>query len=229
MQSRTQLIIQQLGIQQWLPRQQPSRAASIAILWRDQDFSRSVAQPRVIAHGMHAQSDQQIQQPSSIAHNVVNFTDDIAPQNLKPSHANADLVVSSPLPVLDEIKPLSYMQRLDYQLLVHEQFVILAAVQNSTEMQLLQNIASCCTATLQSLSWPLPISSWDMHDLLLESYLNGFFYAQQQKCCIVLGECDENIKQLHFAQRQHAAPLAQLLRSAEAKSALWNLLYPYIY
>ncbi|KAA8734979.1 hypothetical protein F4V57_04270 [Acinetobacter qingfengensis] len=220
MHQRTQLILQQLGIQQWIDRQTPTIQHRTDILWRD--------------HLVEPKSASILQKPHSITQ-ADQTSETLVKEKISPKID--DVVVIEDFSVITDrvskdavaILPLQQNIYFDYQLMVHDQILLLAQINNQQEMQLFQGIVQACFATQQQLKWPLMIENWEMHDQLVETYLQGYFFEHQQKILIMLGEIQLPLQNLQFKQFHITQSLQQMLDSADYKRSLWQLIYPYIY
>lgn len=220
---RSQLLLQQLGIQQWIPQQQITQKVSADVLWADQQVdaqaivvSMPVAAPTIVARNIDQHALSPLKQISPA----------VEPLNQEKAVAHVE---SSP--VSDLVTEPEYPQEIhfNYQVIVQDQLVIVAHVSNEKEQILLNNISHACHASSFYLQWPLPIETWDMNDFVLQSYVQGVFAAHQQKLFISLGEIQLESLQGFQQQFKRHASLQDLLKSPEQKKRLWQVLSPLIY
>ena len=114
----------------------------------------------------------------------------------------------------------------DYQVLIHESFLIFAKAENSAQHRLLQNIQKACLIrqAVLHLSWPLNIESWQLGDAHLQDYLRGFLQSYAVPNILILGEIDFEFPQFNqqsIKLEQHAT-LAEMLENGDAKRKLWH-------
>ena len=133
--------------------------------------------------------------------------------------------------ILDEIMPIDAEAvqatiHFDYQVLIHESFLIFAHAENSAQHRLLQNIQKACLIRQSALhlSWPLNIPSWQLGDAHLQDYLRGFLQSYAVPNILILGEVDFEFPQFNQKStklEQHAT-LAEMLENGDAKRKLWR-------
>lgn len=222
-QMRSQLLLQQLGIQQWIPRQQLGRPVQTEQLWRDglkdEDEKYSASPPREITSTLAPPS---IAQQRSTLQPIIEKIK--APREMLEQAANIDVAINSDVPPEAEFgQDINF----DYQVLVHEKFIVFAAVTDARQQQLYHNLQSTCNALHTQLKWPLNIDGWLSHDGLVESYMTGFLALHQPELVILIGDirCP-----LDSALNIYQAPsLAELLQQPLLKQSLWEKLYPLLY
>jgi hypothetical protein len=220
MQARTQLILKQLGIRQWLARDSITRAVSTGVLWRDQHCKQS--QPVTATSSDDGQAMAVSTVPEHSAHPPLRVVDLPPAEQIHSITTPVRVGPSDTLP-RDDL-------RLDYQVLIHDRFILLAEVGQQQHMQLLTQIANGCHAQQQPLTWPLAIANWPWHDQVASAYLQGYFYQHQHKTLVLLGDCGFDVQaRVNFQQTLSAASLQQMLDSPTDKWALWQMLYPHVY
>ena len=219
---RSQLLLHQLGIQQWIPQQQVTQKTSANVLWMDQEIDHQA----FVASAPVAVVNAPVQR---IETNVI-ATKAVLPSQTKEVQEQQTFIQSNTSSIgLIEEPEYSQDIKFHYQVIANDRLIIVANVENEQEQQLLNNICKACHASIFHLQWPLALATWDMNDFVLQGYLQGVFAIHQQKTLIHLGEI-ESEQFLDFAKQfKRYASLKQLLESAEQKRALWQALYPLIY
>lgn len=225
---RTQLLLQQLGIQQWIPQQQATLVHKANVLWRDQMADEVPLAPRVdvsvVAQDLKIKPTRLSRDlPSSVAQ--VSAAVGELPQ---PAVTALPIpIIQSTTDILVEVYPATV--HFTCHILVHDRFILIAQMSNEQEQRLLNNIQAACHASVFLMQWPLAIETWDMNDVVLQSYLAGVFAVHQQKICFSLGDPPFELPLCYKDTLKMHASLQQLLESAEHKQALWQALYPYVY
>ncbi len=239
MSQRQQLLLQQLGIQQWIVRAQYVERKNLDSLWRDQheveDATFHVPQNLSLTAQDKIAKTQAIQSEQQQGLPVQTLYDDVYHHNLPSLHktisVDIDQTTLAVQPVIqNEAKPVSQNISFDYQVVLHDKFLILAESNDSTQRKLLHHIQNACFAEQSHLKWPLNIQSWDSEDQLVHSYLQGFFAIHRSKLIIILGE-DELLPSLCADQFQqfNAPSLQQMIETPTQKRLLWQKIYPLIY
>ncbi len=221
-QVRSQLLLQQLGIQQWIPRQQPVRRAQTEQLWRDGLKSEDAEYVSSSIETTPTLASPSIAQQRSTLRPVIEKTK--APKETLEQTNNTEITGNIDSVAEEVIKQDIHF---DYQVLVHEQFIILAVVTDAKQQQLYHHLQNACNAIHTQLKWPLSIDGWIGHDGLVDTYMMGFFAAHQPQLVILLGEIVCN---LDSALTVYQAPsLAELLQQPLLKQSLWQKIYPLLY
>ena len=227
---RSQLLLQQLGISQWIPRTEQTVQQPEGQLWRDQqDVSgtispESLVQAQVVAkvietHSLKAEMAARVKPPVPMPNHQAEMTQ---PETAVHTSAVGQDVLE------DEIEHPQTIA-FDYHLLVHEKFVLCAEINTENEQRLFNQIVKACHASLAFIQWPLAIDVWQMNDYVLQSYLKGVFAIHQDKVFLHLGELPFPVVENIFSEQKSCASLQQLLESPEQKRALWQQLYPLVY
>ena len=222
---RSQLLLQQLGISQWVPKLTEIVTQPAALLWRDQDEAP-------IVHTLV---------PKVVVSDVQTPVSNIPPQSLRESVANQQsthvsqtdeisnlekTVEDSAVDIIEAPKTIAF----NCHMLVHENFVLFAEINTEHQQKLFNRIAEACHVSGQRLlQWPLAIEFWDVNDVVLDAYLQGVFAQHRQKVCVLLGEVALPNPKSYFKQQIICANLEQLLESTQQKRALWQQLYPLVY
>lgn len=245
--NRQQLLLQQMGIRHWIPRQQITAKKTSDVLWRDQ----------LIEIGLPLHQIKATQQIPPLANNEEKYHEDaktnlqnvvthskdtqlqnsINPQIETKTLNRDDLSVSeNNLKVIKDIENAEISQKITFQfdVLIHENFLIFAEIHNELEAKLFWNIQKACFAEHHLLHWPLHIQRWESSDLMLESYLQGFFAFHAKKTLFFMGDLalnrlDDDLLPHDVLKNGQCASLQQLIDSPEQKRALWQKLYPLIY
>ena len=223
---RSQLLLQQLGISQWIPQTTDTVKQATALLWRDQDeapvMTALPSNPVVtIAQAHKIDTPVQALRESILAEQKAT----IAPQTSDVSDAN-DVAKNQPVDVIEAPKTIAF----NCHMLVHENFILFAEISTEHQQKLFNRIAQACHVSEQRLlQWPLTIEYWDVNDWALEAYLKGVFATHREKVCVLLGEVALPESKNYFKQQIICANLEQLLESIQQKRALWQQLYPLVY
>lgn len=248
MSARAQLILKQLGISSWVGRASATDIIANQMLWRDQSDGQGVENKKLSFTDQTIRidvekknSEKSLEQKQEANHSQ------IAPQAiLEDSNSRiSDFEQSSQAFVKDEsidtendhnqilhvIEPIDAEAvqatiHFDYQVLIHESFLIFAHAENSAQHRLLQNIHKACLIRQSALhlSWPLNIASWQLGDAHLQDYLRGFLQSYAVPNILVLGEVDFEFPQFNqqsIKLEQHAT-LAEMLENGDAKRTLWR-------
>lgn len=240
MSARAQLILKQLGISSWVERASATKHASATdiianqMLWRDQSDDQGVKNKKLTFADqlMSVGSENQfVQKQEANDHRI-------APQTVAEDSENTHAFVKEEIPdiendqnqILHEIEPIDAEAvqatiHFDYQVLIHESFLIFAKAENSAQHRLLQNIQKACLIrqAVLHLSWPLNIESWQLGDAHLQDYLRGFLQSYAVPNILVLGEIEFEFPQFNrqsIKLEQHAT-LADMLENGDAKRKLW--------
>lgn len=238
MSARAQLILKQLGISSWVERASATKHASATdiianqMLWRDQSDDQGVENKKLpfTDQTMSVWTENQFVQNQS--HKTT------APQTIVEDSEITHAFVKEEVidtendqnQILDEIMPIDAEAvqatiHFDYQVLIHESFLIFAHAENSAQHRLLQNIQKACLIRQSALhlSWPLNIPSWQLGDAHLQDYLRGFLQSYAVPNILVLGEIEFEFPQFNrqsIKLEQHAT-LAEMLENGDAKRKLW--------
>lgn len=243
MSARAQLILKQLGISSWVGRASATDIIANQMLWRDQSDDQGVENKKLsfADQTMSVEAKNQFVQKQDANHHQ------IAPQAiLEDSNSRiSDFEQSSQAfvkdesidtendqnQILHEIEPIDAEAvqatiHFDYQVLIHESFLIFAHAENSAQHRLLQNIQKACLIRQSALhlSWPLNIPSWQLGDAHLQDYLRGFLQSYAVPNILILGEIDFEFPQFNqqsIKLEQHAT-LAEMLENGDAKRKLWR-------
>ena len=233
MSARAQLILKQLGISPWVERASATDIIANQMLWRDQSDDQGVENKKLTFadQPMIVGSENQFVQNQS--HKKT------APQTIVEDSEITHAFVKEEVidtendqnQILDEIMPIDAEAvqatiHFDYQVLIHESFLIFAHAENSAQHRLLQNIQKACLIRQSALhlSWPLNIPSWQLGDAHLQDYLRGFLQSYAVPNILILGEVDFEFPQFNQKStklEQHAT-LAEMLESGDAKRKLWH-------
>lgn len=243
--NRQQLLLQQMGIRHWIPRQQITAKKSVDVLWRDQSIEIDPSLDRVMPtqqtilptnNSRENKIDASaINLQKVVLHdNTVQLLDHTTSQ-IQAKASNVDISPSSKND-LEIIENTTVSQTIEFQfdVLVHEKFLIFAEITSELQRKLFLNIQKACFAEHHLLKWPLHIQSWESNDLMVKSYLQGFFaiHARKTLFCLgdlVLSQLDDDLLQQDSLKNNQCASLQQLIDSPEQKRALWQKLYPLIY
>ena len=233
MSARAQLILKQLGISPWVERASATDIIANQMLWRDQSDDQGVENKKLTFadQPMIVGSENQFVQNQS--HKKT------APQTIVEDSEITHAFVKEEIPDIendhhqlrDEIEPIDAETvqatiHFDYQVLIHESFLIFAHAENSAQHRLLQNIQKACLIRQSALhlSWPLNIASWQLGDAHLQDYLRGFLQSYAVPNILILGEIDFEFPQFNqqsIKLEQHAT-LAEMLENGDAKRKLWH-------
>ncbi|MFU8927173.1 hypothetical protein [Acinetobacter puyangensis] len=243
--NRQQLLLQQMGIRHWIPRQQITAKKSVDVLWRDQSIEidpsldRAMRTQQTMLPKNNSRENQieasAINLQKVVVHdNPVQLPDSTTSQ-IQAKVSNTDIPAPSENH-LEIIENTSVSQTIEFhfEVLVHEKFLIFAEITSELQRKLFLNIQKACFAEHHLLKWPLHIQSWESNDLMLESYLQGFFaiHARKNLFCLgdlALGQLGDDLLQQDSLKNNQCASLQQLIDSPEQKRALWQKLYPLIY
>ncbi|MCH4247153.1 MAG: hypothetical protein LKF82_04845 [Acinetobacter populi] len=243
--NRQQLLLQQMGIRHWIPRQHITAKKSVDVLWRDQSIEidpslDSVMQTQQTILPTNNSRENKIEasainlQKVVLHDNTVQLLDHTTSQ-IQAKASNVDISPSSKNE-LEIIENTTVSQTIEFQfdVLVHEKFLIFAEITSELQRKLFLNIQKACFAEHHLLKWPLHIQSWESNDLMVKSYLQGFFAIHARKTLICLGDLilsqlDDDLLQQDSLKNNQCASLQQLIDSPEQKRALWQKLYPLIY
>lgn len=222
---RSQLLLKQLGIHQWIPQQQPTALYQADELWRDQNVDSEARSAVALALAPH----QPLLKETAVATSTLHALPLAALQQsdqISPVAKDADLE-----PEFIEVIKNQYPASISFNchVLVHEHFIIVAKIEGEEQQRLFNQIQLACHAETFFMQWPLAIDTWDMNDHVLQGYLHGVFATHQDKALFSLGEPEFSLPNVLDKTLKKHASLQQLLESAEQKRALWHALYPYIY
>lgn len=221
---RSQLLLQQLGISQWIVRSEATVLQPQNLLWRDQEDVAGVPHDQNLASVVVKVADQSnpaqalvqkqpIQQVKSFVKDDVTVT------------ATTQQAIILPSEVVDAPQTIHF----DCHLLLHERFVVITQIDTTQEQRLFNQIVKACHASSGFIQWPLAIEMWSVNDDVLPSYLQGVFANYQDKVCVILGEAPFPLMGNVFSAQKKCASLQQLLESPQQKQALWQELYPLVY
>lgn len=228
---RTQLLLQQLGIRQWIPQDQPTMVTRNHLLWRDQLADEILPPVKVNDALVGLESHTKPADINTL--DTVNALVRTATSGDELHQHQGESASVHALNALDGIDNLEniYPATINFtcHILLHERFILIAQLSNEKEQRLLNNIQAACHASAFLLQWPLSIETWDMNDVVLQSYLAGVFAVHQEKVCFSLGDPPFELPMCYQNTVKNYASLQQLLESAEHKRALWQALYPYVY
>lgn len=240
MSARAQLILKQLGISPWVERASATDIIANQMLWRDQSDDQGVENKKLSFTDQTIRidvekknSEKSLEQKQEANHNQI--TAQVIVEDSKHKHAFVKEEVidteNDQNQILDEIMPIDAEAvqatiHFDYQVLIHESFLIFAKAENSAQHRLLQNIQKACLIrqAVLHLSWPLNIESWQLGDAHLQDYLRGFLQSYAVPNILVLGEVDFEFPQFNqqsIKLEQHAT-LAEMLENGDAKRKLWH-------
>ena len=240
MSARAQLILKQLGISSWVGRASATDIIANQMLWRDQSDDQGVENKKLTFADQTIRidvekknSEKSLEQKQEANHNQI--TAQVIVEDSKHKHAFVKEEVidteNDQNQILDEIMPIDAEAvqatiHFDYQVLIHESFLIFAHAENSAQHRLLQNIQKACLIRQSALhlSWPLNIASWQLGDAHLQDYLRGFLQSYAVPNILILGEIDFECPQFNqqsFKLEQHAT-LAEMLENGDAKRKLWR-------
>lgn len=219
---RSQLLLQQLGIQQWISKQQVTQQVTADMLWTDKEVEHQIVTTNLITQPQKLTQTVQTQSDISQA---------TAKNEIQDHHLLDQSTVVSAILVETDLQEIEYPQDiyLNYQVITHEHFILLAEVHADQEQTLLDNICKATHADAFFLQWPLALETWDMNDYVLESYLLGVFAIHKDKQWFALGEIDQTPFKSLNKQFKLYASLKQLLETPVEKKALWEGLFPLIY
>ena len=240
MSARAQLILKQLGISSWVGRASATDIIANQMLWRDQSDDQGVENKKLSFTDQTIRidvekknSEKSLEQKQEANHNQI--TAQVIVEDSEHKHAFVKEEVidteNDQNQILDEIMPIDAEAvqatiHFDYQVLIHESFLIFAHAENSAQHRLLQNIQKACLIRQSALhlSWPLNIASWQLGDAHLQDYLRGFLQSYAVPNIMVLGEIDFEFPQFNrqsIKLEQHAT-LAEMLENGDAKRKLWR-------
>ncbi|WP_374296148.1 hypothetical protein [Acinetobacter sp.] len=240
MSARAQLILKQLGISPWVERASATDIIANQMLWRDQSDDQVVENRKLSFTDQTIRidvekknSEKSLEQKQEANHNQI--TAQVIVEDSKHKHAFVKEEVidteNDQNQILDEIMPIDAEAvqatiHFDYQVLIHESFLIFAHAENSAQHRLLQNIQKACLIRQSALhlSWPLNIASWQLGDAHLQDYLRGFLQSYAVPNILILGEIDFEFPQFNqqsIKLEQHAT-LAEMLENGDAKRKLWR-------
>lgn len=220
---RQQLLLQQLGIQQWIPRQQDVEHKKLDILWRDGKEEAEFSSEIVLIPPSPPEMTQTNVPPA-----IQNQTSPSMTVTLAETSVIEPIAVDTQQEKISTETALSQTIVFDYQILIHEHFLIFAEIHDSAERTLLNNIQKACFAEQTQLKWPLHVQHWDSADQWVESYMQGFFALHSQPLLILLG--DMVLPQCVHTREVFTAPsLQQMLETPLQKRILWQKVYPLIY
>lgn len=234
MSARAQLILKQLGISSWVERASATDIIANQMLWRDQSDDQGVENKKL----SFADKTMSVGTENQFVQKQVANDHRIAPQTVAEDSEHTHAFVKEEVidtendqnQILDEIMPIDAEAvqatiHFDYQVLIHESFLIFAQAENSAQHRLLQNIQKACQSHPSAihLSWPLNIESWQLGDAHLQDYLRGFLQSYAVPNILVLGEIEFEFPQFNrqsIKLEQHAT-LAEMLENGDAKRKLW--------
>ena len=240
MSARAQFLLKQLGISPWVERASATDIIANQMLWRDQSDDQGVenkklsfADKTIRIDVEKKNSEKSLEQKQEANHNQI--TAQVIVEDSKHKHAFVKEEVidteNDQNQILDEIMPIDAEAvqatiHFDYQVLIHESFLIFAHAENSAQHRLLQNIQKACLIRQSALhlSWPLNIASWQLGDAHLQDYLRGFLQSYAVPNILILGEIDFEFPQFNqqsIKLEQHAT-LAEMLENGDAKRKLWR-------
>ena len=240
MSARAQLILKQLGISSWVGRASATDIIANQMLWRDQSDDQGVENKKLSFTDQTIRidvekknSEKSLEQKQEANHSQI--TAQVIVEDSENTHAFVKEEVidteNDQNQILDEIMPIDAEAvqatiHFDYQVLIHESFLIFAHAENSAQHRLLQNIQKACLIRQSALhlSWPLNIESWQLGDGHLQDYLRGFLQSYAVPNILILGEVDFEFPQFNQKStklEQHAT-LAEMLESGDAKRKLWH-------
>lgn len=228
---RSQLLLQQLGISQWIPRSEITVSQPKGLLWRDQE---DVAPLSSVVQNVQSQdvvkvADQHLQGKADLQHARQILKDQSAViKNQAAADSAMNPLVEQKI-LAEEVVEVSQTISFDCHLLLHEKFVLIAQIETEHEQRLFNQIVKACHASNGFIQWPLAIDSWAVNDDVLPSYLQGVFSNYQNKVCVILGELAFPLLEDVFSTQKKCASLQQLLESPQQKQALWQELYPLVY
>ncbi|OUY07121.1 hypothetical protein [Acinetobacter populi] len=243
--NRQQLLLQQMGIRHWIPRQQITAKKSVDVLWRDQSIEidpsldRAMPTQQTILPTNNSRENKieasTINLQKVVGHdNTVQLSDHTTSQiQVKASNVDISPSLKNDLEIIENTT-VSQTIEFQFDVLVHENFLIFAEITSELQRKLFLNIQKACFAEHHLLKWPLHIQSWESNDLMVKSYLQGFFAIHARKTLICLGDLilsqfDDDLLQQDSLKNNQCASLQQLIDSPEQKRALWQKLYPLIY
>ena len=233
MSARAQLILKQLGISPWVERASATDIIANQMLWRDQSDDQGIEDKKLSFTEQTMSDEAESQFVQNQSHKTT------APQTIVEDSEITHALVKEEVidfendqnQILHEIEPIDVEAlqatiHFDYQVLIHESFLIFAHAENSAQHRLLQNIQKACLIRQSALhlSWPLNIASWQLGDAHLQDYLRGFLQSYAVPNILVLGEVDFEFPQCNqqsIKLDQHAT-LAEMLENGDAKRKLWH-------
>lgn len=219
MHNRRQLLLQQMGIQQWIPRQQATVYGHSAVLWRDEQLQSA---DTVDADLFQTTQLSPPQVKTRLSDNIQPSPIQSQTQPIKPadhSEYHEEFIEKEPI--------FSQNIRFQYIVLLHAQFILLTTVEDAPQQQLLRDLQKVTHSQWLQLNWPLDLPLWKWHDGWVNAYLAGFFTVHQDKKIIVLG--DNHLSKYYppLVDRATTAPsLAQMQQDAQYKRQLWYMLQP---
>ena len=240
MSARAQLILKQLGISPWVERASATDIIANQMLWRDQSDDQGVENKKLSFTDQTIRIDvekknaeKSLEQRQEANHHQI--APQVIVEDSENTHAFAKVEVidteNDQNQILPEIAPIDAEAvqatiHFDYQVLIHESFLIFAHAENSAQHRLLQNIQKACLIRQSALylSWPLNIPSWQLGDAHLQDYLRGFLQSYAVPNILILGEVDFEFPQFNQKStklEQHAT-LAEMLENGDAKRKLWR-------
>ena len=235
MSARAQFILKQLGISPWVERASATDIIANQMLWRDQSDDQSVENKKL----PFTDQTMSVGAENQFVQKQVANDHRIAPQTVAEDSENTHAFVKEEITDIendhhqlrDEIEQIDAEAvqatiHFDYQVLIHESFLIFAHAENSAQHRLLQNIHKACLIRQSALhlSWPLNIASWQLGDAHLQDYLRGFLQSYAVPNILILGDVDFEFPQFNQKStklEQHAT-LAEMLESGDAKRKLWH-------
>ena len=240
MSARAQLILKQLGISSWVERASATDIFANQMLWRDQSDDQGVENKKLSFTDQTIRidvekknSEKSLEQKQEANHSQITAQVIVEDSEHKHAYVKEEVIdtENDQNQILDEIMPIDAEAvqatiHFDYQVLIHESFLIFAHAENSAQHRLLQNIQKACLIRQSALhlSWPLNIASWQLGDAHLQDYLRGFLQSYAVPNIFVLGEVDFEFPQLNqqsIKLEQHAT-LAEMLENGDAKRTLWR-------
>ena len=233
MSARAQLILKQLGISSWVERASATDIIANQMLWRDQSDDQGIEDKKL----SFTEQTMCVEAGSQFVQNQSHKT--TAPQTIVEDSEITHALVKEEVidtendqnQILDEIMPIDAEAvqatiHFDYQVLIHESFLIFAQAENSAQHRLLQNIQKACLIRQSALhlSWPLNIASWQLGDAHLQDYLRGFLQSYAVPNILILGEIDFEFPQFNqqSIELEKHATLAEMLENGDAKRTLWR-------
>ena len=220
---RSQLLLKQLGIQQWIPQQHSTANYKADELWRDQNVDTQAHTPLSVNIPSSIVREKSLHEQS--ANNHLSTHGQPSQQHVPQPIVESTVATSIESVELQHPATISF----NCHVLVHDQFVVLAQIENEQQQRLFNNIQKACQASVFFMQWPLAIEAWDINDYVLQGYLQGVFATHQEKAIFSLGEQEFDLPYAFNQTLKKFGSLQQLLESAEQKRALWQALYPYVY
>lgn len=242
MSTRQQLILKQLGIQQWISRGQSTVQANQDRLWRDQYPEQNAQKQNHVDKTPVPLADQSTHALKTAAIEDQNQTKKVLslktsiehrqPDDQPHNDVNLNTADTTHTEILDtdlEQHALAQQISFEYDILIHEHFILFAEVETQSDRQLLQNIQKACFAESFQLKWPLNLTFWDTVDHLASAYLQGFFAVHSTKKLITLGDLQVTKFDDFVLQYETCPTLKQMQQQPELKKVLWSVLYPLVY